>query len=134
MRMATLGIGLCVVGTSGGSSGGVILDSIDSNGDGIPELLHDAQDLPVYNGMRCGENFGITHDSKYYEDKLTDGILCVGKPSDNSKEQDGDSGGPLMIRPADSWIQIGVNTGSATADALRSDEDAFEQHVGLWVF
>ena len=62
---------------------------IDRDGDGQPEVLRTASNLPVYPGTRCGENFaGLERLSSL--PSANDAMLCVGKPIGNAKEQDGD--------------------------------------------
>jgi len=114
---------------------GPIKSDIDSIGKGTPDKPRFADNIPVYPGSRCGENFGLrpppaTHGLN------TDAMLCVGRPKNDAKEQDGDSGGPVFTMVNGVRVQIGVNTGSYPADEFRSSGTAAgnpgNTHIGYY--
>lgn len=85
--------------------------------------------------MRCGENIDGTQNLLSYnkeKNRATDSIICVGQAKNNIKEQDGDSGGPLLTKVGSDYVQIGVNTGSAFADGMRDSGKPGDTHIGFY--
>ena len=127
------------------SYNGVVDSSIDGNGDGLPEVLRTAQ-VVVNDGPRCGNNFASSRSDETYlnirnhvhpplssNDDYPSAILCQCQAVSNTKEQDGDSGGPLMILDGSTHVQIGVNTASYAADAARSNDDSiYDNYIGFY--
>ncbi|GMI49293.1 hypothetical protein TrCOL_g5194 [Triparma columacea] len=109
---------------------GPIDTSIDSNADGMPDKLRYADDIPIYPGSRCGENFKLSPPDSDFG-RNTDTLLCVGRPVNGAKEQDGDSGGPVYTEIDGVRVQVGVNTGSYPADYFRNGGPA-DTHIGYY--
>ena len=107
---------------------GPIKADIDQDANGMPDKLRYADELPVYPGSRCGENFNMNPPSSK-NDRNNDAMLCVGRPLKDAKEQDGDSGGPVFATIDGTLVQIGVNTGSYSADYFRDNKPA-DTHIG----
>ena len=114
---------------------GPIKSDIDSIGKGTPDKPRFADNMPVYPGSRCGENFGL-RPPPVTNGLNTNAMLCVGRPTNDAKEQDGDSGGPVFIKVGGVHVQIGVNTGSYPADEFRSSGTAAgnpgDSHIGYY--
>jgi len=107
---------------------GPINGTIDADADGHPDVLRYADEMPVYPGSRCGENFEINPPTGV---AATDAMLCVGRPTNGAKEQDGDSGGPVFTKINGELVQIGVNTGTYAADWFRYG-DPQNSHIGYY--
>ena len=115
---------------------GPINSDIDSTGKGTPDKPRFADNMPVYPGSRCGENFNLAVPPAE-NGRNTDAMLCVGRPKDDAKEQDGDSGGPVFTEIDGVRVQIGVNTGSYPADEFRSSSgtrsgNPGDSHIGYY--
>ena len=92
-------------------------------------------------GSRCYENFFTTEQHRVPDAIVQrtgiaasdlDSLICAGQPDPVTKEQDGDSGGPVLVTVASEYVQVAVNTGSWASDELISSGPGDFSYVGLY--
>ncbi|AOT07566.1 serine protease [Pseudoalteromonas luteoviolacea] len=50
----------------------------------------------------------ICNDAAHYDGDITDSMMCAGVEAGDKSPCNGDSGGPLIVKKEDEWIQVGV--------------------------
>ena len=64
--------------------------------------------VPIISNEECNESYNQT--GGYYNDSITDTMMCAGEDEGGKDTCQGDSGGPLVIQDGDAWKLAGITS------------------------
>ncbi len=67
--------------------------------------------FPIISNEECNESYNQT--AGYYNDPITENMMCGGEAEGGKDTCQGDSGGPLVIRDGDTWKLAGITSWGA---------------------